>query len=74
MMSLLTVECDLFSSSPLTYLKRLLLQTAPIPTCIFTLIFMSLQSDMSVDSLLQSLGLEKYLITFKAEEVCILVL
>ncbi|XP_064946252.1 uncharacterized protein LOC135627028 isoform X1 [Musa acuminata AAA Group] len=44
-------------------------KTAPIPTCIFTLIFMSLQSDMSVDSLLQSLGLEKYLITFKAEEV-----
>ncbi|CAL9206402.1 unnamed protein product [Musa hybrid cultivar] len=27
------------------------------------------KSDMSVDSLLQSLGLEKYLITFKAEEV-----
>ena len=29
-----------------------------------------MQADSSVDGLLQSLGLEKYLITFRAEEVC----
>lgn len=41
-----------------------------LPFLVLTKSYPTMQADSSVDSLLQSLGLEKYLITFRAEEVC----
>lgn len=55
--------------SPSLVLYDLSNYTAVVLLIIFHNVFL-VQANTSVDSFLQSLGLEKYQITFKAEEVC----